>query len=554
MSACNWYQIRKHLYFSCAALACASASFAVDLTAPLEGRIAIVTGLQITKPSDYQALRKAGSPETVEKLEMSGAEVWSVPRANWSRFVAEGKRLNITIAMPEPDAARLLTPMDPEVAMSPEQGAMMHDAMRSKAAMGMTMMHMENPEMQEFALTRGMKSDASIPSEVNVQLSDSLSVTGQRTSISKIKGGYAWHGVVAETGEPMTLLWWVTGRMTGTVTYKRKPYSIRNLGGGMLGIVKMDPGGFPEEHAPMSAEQKTNMKMLRDPLATEGDASALMQDGTSNARKPKANDSLIPSSLRNLQDAKPERRSNSVEPYARLNIVPPTTQHSTHPIIIRMVVAYTSAAAKHYADIETDLVPLAIEEANQSFRNSGIGNVELELAYAYRTPYVEDGTHFDHVFRFVRKNDGYMDEVHGIRSKHAADVAVLIVEDSNGCGLAAQVFAKPDRAFAVVNHECAATMYSLGHEIGHLIGARHDVALDNSSAPFTFGHGYVSGTSWRTMMSYKESCDGCIRLPLWSNPEAQVNGAAAGDETSNNARVIAENASRVAGFHNGPAK
>ena len=46
------------------------------------------------------------------------------------------------------------------------------------------------------------------------------------------------------------------------------------------------------------------------------------------------------------------------------------------------------------------------------------------------------------------------------------------------------------------------------HEIGHLIGARHDQALDDSVMPFAFGHGFVNGKVWRTMMSYKDSCDG----------------------------------------------
>lgn len=46
------------------------------------------------------------------------------------------------------------------------------------------------------------------------------------------------------------------------------------------------------------------------------------------------------------------------------------------------------------------------------------------------------------------------------------------------------------------------------HEIGHLIGARHDQALDDSVMPFAFGHGFVNGKAWRAMMSYKDSCDG----------------------------------------------
>jgi hypothetical protein len=49
-------------------------------------------------------------------------------------------------------------------------------------------------------------------------------------------------------------------------------------------------------------------------------------------------------------------------------------------------------------------------------------------------------------------------------------------------------------------------------------------------------------------MSYKESCGGCPRIPVWSSPTVLINGEPAGTRELNNARVIAENAARVAAF------
>jgi hypothetical protein len=50
------------------------------------------------------------------------------------------------------------------------------------------------------------------------------------------------------------------------------------------------------------------------------------------------------------------------------------------------------------------------------------------------------------------------------------------------------------------------------------------------------------------MMAYKDSCDGCRRIPVWSSPFVRIGGVAAGNAERDNARVIAENAARVASF------
>jgi hypothetical protein len=204
-------------------------------------------------------------------------------------------------------------------------------------------------------------------------------------------------------------------------------------------------------------------------------------------------------------------------------------------VVIDVIIAYTKRAAANYTDIKGELLDKAVEEANDSFRASHIGHVKLRLVHAYQTDYVEQGDHFDHLWRFADRRDGYMEEVHDLRDLHRGDVALLIVDDAKGCGLATRVLADADEAFAVIHHGCAATSYTLAHEVGHLIGARHEL-------------GYVNGTKWRDIMSYKDACGGCPRIPIWSSPMILVNGEPAGTVELDNARVIAEQAARVAAF------
>jgi peptidyl-Asp metalloendopeptidase len=102
---------------------------------------------------------------------------------------------------------------------------------------------------------------------------------------------------------------------------------------------------------------------------------------------------------------------------------------------------------------------------------ASLGHTKLQLVHTYQ----EEGQHFDHLWRFADKDDGYLDEIHPLREKYDADVAILIVDDPTGCGLSTRVFADADEAFAVVHHACALMSYSVAHEIGHLIGARHEL-------------------------------------------------------------------------------
>jgi len=194
-----------------------------------------------------------------------------------------------------------------------------------------------------------------------------------------------------------------------------------------------------------------------------------------------------------------------------------------------------------------DAIELAIEQANESFRNSALGNISLRLVHAQAVDYDEkDAEHFAHLYRMV-DGEGPFKDLRQLRNEKRADLVGLIVDDASGCGLSTRVSSDSEEAYFIVHHSCAAITISIAHEVGHLLGARHDRRIDPTNTPFAYGHGYVT-SKWRDIMSYKEACDGCPRIPFWSNPRVLYKGEPTGTVTEDNARVILEQAERVSNF------
>lgn len=479
-------------------------------------KLVILSNLPAQASAEYKALRALAGADAVHDLEMSGAQSWRIPRQNYDALATAAAKAGVAVRSLGADWNTALAPMRSEHEMSPEQERMMHKTMESKAVMGMSMMELPPADVMEHALTAGMNAPSSAPPPTLViPLTDKTSVTAQQTSVAKTRDGYVWRGTIDGSAEPVTLMWTPPGHLAGTISHGGHMYVVKDLGEGMHGVVDYAPDKLPPDHGPAGKTMMRKMNMRTDPLVRQGDASMMSE-----------------------HPSPPPTMQANVEP----------DRATKEPAIITVIVAYTKAAAAAYADIRRDLIDLAVEEANQSFRDSGIDDVRIEVAHAYETDYAENGSHFDHVYRFRNKHDGYMDEVHELRDRYGADAAVLLVDDPVGCGLSVRVAADDADAFTALHHECAATMQSLAHEIGHLIGARHDRALDDTPRPFPFGHGYVHGNKWRTIMSYKDSCGGCERRNVWSSPNVLIDGVPAGNESTDNARVIRDQARRVASF------
>jgi peptidyl-Asp metalloendopeptidase len=279
------------------------------------------------------------------------------------------------------------------------------------------------------------------------------------------------------------------GRITGTVIVGPDVYLINPLGNGLHAIVKTNPSVYPAEHPPGTA--------------------------------PKANDA---------PEIPPQREG--------------LLQNQSVPVI-RAMVLYTPAVRKALQQYGSDpdvLATMAIESTNLASKNSNV-RMSVNLVKSEEIAYVEKD--FPSDLAMLRTSAWVKTE----RDAAKAHVVFLLTTVSDYCGLSDVILADKSNAFAVINYICAVGNFSLAHEFGHLLGLRHERAVDKDDRPFRNGHGYVYKSQWRTIMATRKACASCPRIPFWSNPSVNYNGVPAGTKDhEDEADVINDTAPIIAGF------
>ena len=133
--------------------------------------------------------------------------------------------------------------------------------------------------------------------------------------------------------------------------------------------------------------------------------------------------------------------------------------------------------------------------------------------------------------------------------RDTADTATLLTTKSNYCGLA-YTFAFNGNGLSVVAKHCVET-YTYGHELGHNLGAYHNI--ENNNPVYPYGHGNridpTNGNEgYHTIMSY--SANGYRnQVNYYANPAVILpeTGTPTGDEKlSNTAAVFLRNRFRMA--------
>lgn len=243
---------------------------------------------------------------------------------------------------------------------------------------------------------------------------------------------------------------------------------------------------------------------------------------------------------------------------------------------ISVMVCYTPLARDREGSTDAIKARIvqAVEEANQSYRNSG---ADLELALAGSgtgdicevSGYKEQDSILQDLNALEWDGDHRIDHIHALRDTLAADIVVLIVERSDAAGLANQMFslwvdpAFEEYAFAVVTRNVATGKFGFAHELGHLMGAHHD---DPASGPaaFEYSYGHVDpsntvgacvGGPWMTLMSQYTNCLGCVNIQYWSSQgvTSYTSGGitctfSMGSKQADNRQTLESTASIVRGF------
>ena len=439
-----------------------------------------------------------------DKLSDTGSEVWTVPRSKLVSLEEKLVSLGIKFARLRDDWNHILRRN--EVPLSTEQKGRLARAKEAPAMVSVDAMHAPEAAVSEYALTETPEQGNST---IEVPISGGQQVALVRTSANRTDKGIVWKGKVADTGETAILQWWKDGRLNGLFGYRGHIYSVMNMDGNLHAVLEVDPKKMPKDHPKVASSD-----------VHQGDASMSAQ----------------------MPDFPPP--APRVEPISPDQIKALEAKN----IVIDVMMLYSNRAASHYMMRPEDVLEVAFERVNDTFRNSGIGNVSVRLVHSQAVDYDERGSdEFSDLYHMV-DGDGPFKDVRRLRNEKGADIVGLIVDDPKGCGLSTRVAPDAEEAYFVVHYACAAITISIAHEIGHILGARHDRLTDPVNTPFAYGHGYVDGTKWRDIMSYAEGCDGCLRIPYWSNPRVLYDGAPTGTLTEDNARVILEQAERVSKF------
>lgn len=231
--------------------------------------------------------------------------------------------------------------------------------------------------------------------------------------------------------------------------------------------------------------------------------------------------------------------------------------------LVKVLVAYTQAAetAAGGGSSIASLIATAESETNAGYSTSGV-NFLINVVNTTKVTYNEATGYSEALNAITNTSDGLMDSVHGLRDTYSADLVVLIIDNSDYCGIAWKPItvssSNASLGFSVVGWNCATGYYSFAHEMGHNMGTGHDTYVDSSTLPYAYGHGFVNTSAQvRSIMAYNNLCADselyCTRVNHWSATDRLYNGSTIiGDAFATNNVALNNSAYSISNYRSSP--
>ena len=127
----------------------------------------------------------------------------------------------------------------------------------------------------------------------------------------------------------------------------------------------------------------------------------------------------------------------------------------------------------------------------------------------------------------------------------SADAAALLVMKTSHCGGGFIDSWDDGNTLTVQKKRCAIGYFTMGHELAHNFGGKHDRKHSSHNSHYSFGHGGYIKPRYRTIMAYPKK--GYKRVNYYTSPDVFYKGVVTGSDTEDNARVIKENRFGFAG-------
>jgi hypothetical protein len=319
-------------------------------------------------------------------------------------------------------------------------------------------------------------------------------------------GGSTWSGTLDGADHSSAVLVVQDGVLVGQVATPHDVYRIGYAPDGTPVVEQMDPGALPRESRPI----------VPPPAAT--------------ADRPSTN----------VGAEIPDVASDTASQIDVMVLYTPAAR------------AVAGGAAAMRAEVD-----LFVSLANQAYANTNLVQ-RLRLVYAGEIAITE--TTGDQDLTNLRNNNS---TVARLRSLTRADVVSLITDHgptSTFCGIGYLMVANSTgfapNAFSVVERDCATTIFTFTHELGHNMGAHHDPFVATGDLTmFAYSHGYVDLVGkFRTIMAYPDQCTAvsisCPRVVAFSSPLFTSGGRPIGTAvTSDNSRTLSQTGDTVANFN-----